>query len=925
MKKTNLTLLMSLANLLFIHGQQTVVKGQVIDAESTDPVSEVSVSIKGAKLSQNTNEEGKFNFSSNLPLGEQSLVVTKEGYFAKIFTIIIEEGKVVNLSTIILNQDLGVSDDFAISLSEDELDEDESVSSNTSGILQSSKDAFARAAAFDFSGTFFKVRGLNSENGTVLINGLKMNKVFNGRPQWSDWGGINDVMRNQDFVNGSKANEYAFGSIGGTTNISMRASQYRKGSRVSYASSNSSYTNRVMVTYITGLMDNGWALAITTGRRWAEEGYTDGTVYDANSIAASVEKKINTRHSVNFTGIYTPNRRGKSAAMTQEVFDLKGRKYNSYWGEQNGEIRNSRIKEIEEPILMLNHYWDISYKTTLNTNVAYQFGHIGNSRIDYHGASPDPTYYKNLPSAALRWETTQETLAEAYLLEQSFLADGQLNWNDLYDGNTPHPENVNQDNSAYVLYEDRNDDKQWSFNSILNTELADNISLNAAVNYSALKSRNYAKMLDLLGGSSYEDKDYFDNISNNALTPGRTVGEGDVFKYDYTLEANQYDVFAQAQFKYSKVDFYLGGQYGNTIYQRDSDYLDGHYVDTEVSSLGKGEKLAFNKLGAKAGFTYKVSGKHLIDVNGAYLQDAPTMRNSFLNSRQNNLTVPDLKEVKKISVDASYIFRTSIFKTRLTGYYTTKEDATEVGFYYIDGLAGLNQVSNFVQEAVTGLNTQSMGIEFGAEAQVTPIIKVKGALALGESVYTNNPNIYLGSDDFIGQLGILEGGIKDLGEATLKDYKVAGGPQRAASIGFEYRDPKYWWFGATANFFSDAYLDVAPITRTTNFGLDSDGLEINGYDPSIARELLKQEKFDDYMLVNLVGGKSFKLGKKYIGFFACINNVLNTTYKTGGYEYTRNGNYSRALLESKRDKKVFGPRYWFGRGTTYYMNVYLRF
>ena len=112
-----------------------------------------------------------------------------------------------------------------------------------------------------------------------------MNKIFNGRPQWSDWGGINDVMRNQDFVNGSKANEYTFGGIGGTTNISMRASQYRKGSRVSYASSNRSYTNRVMGTYTTGLMENGWALAVTAGRRWAEQGYADGTVYDASAFS----------------------------------------------------------------------------------------------------------------------------------------------------------------------------------------------------------------------------------------------------------------------------------------------------------------------------------------------------------------------------------------------------------------------------------------------------------------------------------------------------------------------------------------------------------------------------------------------------------------------------------------------------------------
>ena len=59
----------------------------------------------------------------------------------------------------------------------------------------------------------------------------------------------------------------------------------------------------------------------------------------------------------------------KSSPNTQEVFDLKDIRYNEYWGEYNGEKRNSRVKEVEEPILMLNHYWTISPKTSLNTNI----------------------------------------------------------------------------------------------------------------------------------------------------------------------------------------------------------------------------------------------------------------------------------------------------------------------------------------------------------------------------------------------------------------------------------------------------------------------------------------------------------------------------------------------------------------------------
>src|SRR5690606_29023476 len=126
------------------------------------------------------------------------------------------------------------------------------------------------------------------------------------------------------------------------------------------------------------------------------------TLYDANGFFAAVEKRLSDNHSLNLTAIYSPNRRGRSSAVTQEVFDIKGINYNSFWGKQDDEIRNSRIREVVEPIIMLNHYWDISDKTQLNTNVGYQFGSIGNSRLGYDNApNPDPTYYQYLPSYAL--------------------------------------------------------------------------------------------------------------------------------------------------------------------------------------------------------------------------------------------------------------------------------------------------------------------------------------------------------------------------------------------------------------------------------------------------------------------------------------------------------------------------------------------
>lgn len=340
-------------------------------------------------------------------MGEQVLKISKAGYTTKRFPIIVYKGQTVDISDMTLERDISQSQDlFTITLSDDELDNDTSGADNITGLLSSSLDVFQRTAAFEFSQSFFRLRGLDSENGSVLINGISMNKLFNGRPQWSNWGGLNDVMRNQELTTGLAPSDYNFGGILGTTNINVRASKARAGARITYSSSNRSYTNRLMATYASGLLENNWAYTISLGRRWGNEGYQDATVYNANSFFLSIEKKLSENHSLNFTGIYAPNRRGKSSPNTQEVFDLKDIRYNEYWGFQNGEKRNSRIKEVEEPILMLNHYWNISTKTRLNTNLAYQFGRLGNSRLDNNGtdlvngipegggANPSPTYYQ---------------------------------------------------------------------------------------------------------------------------------------------------------------------------------------------------------------------------------------------------------------------------------------------------------------------------------------------------------------------------------------------------------------------------------------------------------------------------------------------------------------------------------------------------
>ncbi|MGB3606055.1 MAG: carboxypeptidase regulatory-like domain-containing protein [Psychroserpens sp.] len=969
MKKSFFIFLFGMFSLLTAFAQNTIVKGSVFDGTTGEPIPDVTITIEETGQSLTTDGSGEFQFPGIIPLGEQVLKVEKVGYVTKRYPIVVNEGQTVDISGMTLDYDSSDKKDlFIISISDDNLNsEDDGLTDNVSGLLQASRDVFLNAAAFDFSATFFRPRGLDNANGKVLINGIEMNKQFNGRPQWANWGGVNDVQRNQEFTMGMSANDYTFGDLAGTNNIIMRASRYREGGRISYASANRSYQGRVMGSYSSGLLEGGWSYSILASRRYGDEGFVEGTLYDSNSFFAAVEKKINDQHSINFTAIYAQNRRGRSTAITQEVFDLKGNDYNPLWGLQEGRTRNSRIREIDEPIFMLNHYWDINTKIKLNTNVAYQFGEIANTRIDNGGTrlyddgngnisffggarNPDPTYYQNLPSYQLRFENlTPYNFQQAYEAQEDFVNDGQWDWNSLYESNI----NLRNDgfNSLYAVQADVNKDKQLTINSILDADLADNIRLNASISYRALRSENFARVEDLLGGTGYLDVDFFadedvnaggDEVAANLAqsdlqNPNRIVQEGDRYKYNYEMDADVISGFAQAQFKYNKIDFYAGANISQTSYQRTGIYENGFFSGGgNTGSLGESEKLNFSNYGVKGGLTYKITGRHLVDFNTSYFTKAPTMRNSFSNARQTNATVTGLESEKIHSVDASYIFRSPIVKARLTGFYSGFQDGSDIGFYFTEDLAGLGVDTGdaFVQEIVTNIERRHVGLEFGIEAQVTPTIKLKAAASIGQFTFQNSPDLYLTSVDFREKApGDLDPGPTPnrqlrFGDGTtdLKDVHVAGGPERAAQIGFEYRDPDFWNIGVTSNFFSNAYIDVSNLARSANFSSDFDGQVFNDYDENVAKDLLKQEQFDSYMLVNIIGGKSWRVKDYYVGFFATINNVFNQDYKTGGFEQSRLSNFRRLQEDQSRENgPLFGPRYFFGNGTTYYLNVYVRF
>ena len=893
--------------------ENATIKGMLKDASSQNRITSAVILLEGVAGEFKTDDSGAF--SIEIPNnGAFILQISVPDYVVKRIPVLLEDAT-LDLGAIYLERDITIEKSInLINLSDDELLDDE-VNSNALALLQSTRDIFLNRAAFDFGQAFFRVRGYDSQYGEVLLNGIPMNKMIDGRPQWNNWGGLNDVIRNQQYSNGLGASAYTFGGILGNTNVDLRPSGLRPGTRLSSSISNRTYSGRLMATYNSGLQNEKFAYIVSASRRWSKEGYIEGTLYDAYSAYGSFEYLLNEKNTFSATAILASNRRGRSSAITEEVFELQGNRYNPYWGAQNGKIRNGRERDISEPLFLLNYIHE-SDGLQINAGLAYQTGHYDRSRLGYFNApNPDPTYYRYLPSFYIN-SPIGANFESANLAKEGFLENAQVDWNLLYRANSAVSQNGK---AAYVLYNDVVEDTQLTARMNVNMHLAPKIRLDGGFMFRQLNSRNFARIDDLLGAAFHEDIDPFSETLN-AIGAEVNKRSGDIFNYNYELLAQQVELYTQLHWDYNRIKGFLSGTYRTDEVQRNGAFQNERFLN---SSLGKSEKVRFSNWGLKGGSTYTITGRHWLSVNAGLINSAPVLQNIFINPRESNGIVPNLQSETISSVDANYFIRMPKLTGRLTGFYTRFQNTTDVNFFFVDAGVG----SDFVQEVLTDLDKLHMGLELGLEYQLSSAVKLSFVSSLAKYLYASDPFVTINFDTAAADEELIDiSGSKNLGYADIKGYRLAQGPQQAMAIGIEYRDPKYWWVSATTNYLANTYANISTITRTQSFLINPETKQpYVDATPENVEKLLRQNPLDDFYLLNLVGGKSWLKKGKYMSVFASINNVFDTTFRTGGYEQSRNGNYGQLRQDNLSGTPSFAPKYWYGFGRTYFVNVAFSF
>ncbi|WP_343571184.1 TonB-dependent receptor [Sphingobacterium sp.] len=888
-----------------IFAQRANVQGIVRNQVSKEPFSNVRLVFEKNQKSVVTDSKGNFSLPK-LNSGEETILITGGNIQEVKITVQIPASGLLKMDDIYVLPSTDNDNMVQLSMAADDLldDDNESFDQNIAAKIILSNDVYVNKIGYQLSQFRFRLRGYNNRYEQKYINGVHFNDQLRGVFNYASIGAINDLTRNGDQDNAMDASTFTFGSIGGSENINMRASAFAKGAKATATYTNRNYYSRGMLSYSTGLMDNGWAFTGLLGGRYADKGNIEGTFYKNFSYALSIEKQFQQgKHSLSLVTFGSPVERGQQSGSFQEAYDLLDNNlYNPNWGYQDGKIRNSRVVTAYDPTAILSHIWKIDPNTKLTTGISLHYGKYASTALNwYNGPDPRPDYYRNLPS----YFTDSITNQYYSNLWQSAKVS-QVDWDNLYLVNKL--ENKINDGAAIYMLEKRHSDLlESSFNTTLNKTINEHAKLTLGIGAKGSQSQQYKTVADLLGAEyvldidKFSERDFGQNTGqsqNDLLNPNFKARKDDIFGYRYNINIKSANAWLQNEYTYSNIDFFYATQLSYTSFQRVGYMKNGRFP---TNSYGKGQEHHFFDYAFKGGMTYKFNGRHLLNAKISYQTKAPLANDAYISPRVSDFTFEDLKSAKIFSTDISYVFSLPKLNGRLSVFQTNFTDLISRQSYYNDA------ARTFINHGLKDMNQVNRGVELGLTYKVDNNWSIDLAATKAEYYYSNNP---------MGAQNSENGLINNEREMVyLNNYYVGGMPQTAGTLGVRYF-VNYWFFGANLNYTGDMYLSKAPLRQ-----LASNYSTINPYDPELDNAyhiLTDQEKFKNSATVDLSIGKILYLkNRNSMNFNLAVNNVLNNkNIRTGGFENAR--------LDITAANK-FASKYYYMQGINCFMNVSYRF
>lgn len=394
---------------------QAGLKGKILNESTGEPIAGAIVTLANQNISTTTNEAGEFQLVYLDPIDEE-LIIDADGFVSGIEIISLRDKETLELDAVRIQPDMATSqqEEVYITLSEQEMNDDEGRTQEQASAASSSTDVFNNVTSFAWSTARYRNRGYEQMFETNYIEGLSFNSSERGQFNFSAMGGLNDASRYKETVNPLEATNFTFGNIGRSTNYLMSASNYAAGWKIGVAGTNRNYKAALRATWASGPLKNDWFVAAQIAFRFSpyidqKGSIGEGIDYYSLGYFVTAEKRWKDgRHRLSFLTFGAPTTRGSSAAVTQEVYNLTNQynptqwgwnNYNPYWGYQNGKVRNSRTVRAYDPTFLAAYDFKLSDHQKIHAAVGAHYSFYSNSALTFYNApDPRPDYYRNLPS-----------------------------------------------------------------------------------------------------------------------------------------------------------------------------------------------------------------------------------------------------------------------------------------------------------------------------------------------------------------------------------------------------------------------------------------------------------------------------------------------------------------------------------------------
>lgn len=729
MNKILLFLLIALLPLANLFGQEKTISGTVQD-DIGDLLIGVNI-IYGPGLGVITDIDGEYVLK--LPSGEYDLVISYVGCESQEKHIVVSDKnlyidfilKSITLREVEIVGDVAKTRETPIAFTNvtPAKVEEQLAAQDIPLILNATPGVYATASGGGDGDARINIRGFNQRNVAVMLDGIPVNDMENGWVYWSNWFGLDAVMRYTQVQRGLGASKLAIPSVGGTINIATRGIENEKGITLKQEVGNNGFL-RTSLGLTTGRLPKGWGVTFAgsykRGDGWVDQTWTKGWFYFLR-----VDKEIG-NHLLSLSAMGAPQEHGQrsykkyistfdtdyavKSGMSQDFIDKlqtgglptnMGLRYNPNWGYlsrayitstdtifPNAEKTSTANNFYHKPMFSLRDFWNVNDKLYLSNILYLSIGTGGGQSFSTTPEVDPVTFQQDLQSE--------------------------------YNSNLKIPYNPfdAEKMSTNIMRNAMNNHFWLGLLSTFDYALNDEFSFSGGLDLRTYRGEHYREVVDLFGGEYYYDD------GNQNEPDSIKKYEGDKIGYHNDALVRWGGIFAQLKYQKGNLTTFLNLTTSVSGYKR-IDYFLLHDPNEDANVTPWKYIPGFT---VKGGANYNLNEYMNVFMNIGFLSKAQRFNNVYDRS---NTLFKDIENEQVRAIELGYSFGKPIFTLNVNAYYTTwyNKPADRALTTEIDG--------EFYSVNINNMNARHMGVEFEFAIKILDNLMFESLLSLGDWKWTS--------------------------------------------------------------------------------------------------------------------------------------------------------------------------------------------